>query len=428
LPDDTPSANEDRTPGEEVSIGTNPGEINHGSGPIPLFSADRGNLGGEVVKGIYGSHVVKRSLYPWDTYYGDISLADFINQVSQADITWTRLDGSIMPQDLVFMDTETTGLAGGTGTVAFLIGIGYITEGGLQIEQHIMRDYDEESAMLHDVVEVLRRHRVLVTFNGKSFDWPLLECRLIFSRIRPINWDDLHIDLLHPARRLWGKKLDSCSLISIERHILGRFREGDIAGADIPAVYFDYLNSRIPDNMLKVIDHNKWDIAAMAAMYVHICSLYNQSELLCSDYELFGMARDFERLRRFDDAIRCYNACIEKSKSVPLTHDAKKRLSYLLKREQRSKEAFALWEDLARQEGDFIIFPFIEMAKYLEHKAKDYQRALDCTEKALKRAEQAQRLSGGGRDGVYGNLRQEILYRRQRLLKRLERDDRKWGS
>jgi len=389
---------------------------------------DRGSLGGEVVDGIYGSHVIKRSLYPWDACYGGISLADFINPAHWAENDWTRLDGPIAPGDLIFLDTETTGLAGGTGTVAFLIGLGYITDEGLLIEQHIMRDYDEESAMLHDVAEVLRRRRVLVTFNGKSFDWPLMESRLIYSRIKPVSWGDLHIDLLHIARRLWGRKLDSCSLSSIERHILGRFREGDIPGADIPAVYFDYLNSRISDAMMKVIEHNMWDIAAMAAMCVLIGSLYSRPEAMCDAYELFGMARDYERLKQYDDAIRCYKTCIDRGGTLALVQEAKRRLAYILKREQRPNEAFCIWEDLACQEGIFTIFPFIEMAKYLEHKAKDYQRALECTDTALKRTEQALGLSGGGRYGVYENLRQEILNRRQRLLKRLERDDRQWGS
>jgi uncharacterized protein YprB with RNaseH-like and TPR domain len=147
----------------------------------------RGDFGGKVIEGPDGAFVRKRTIYGEDSTYGKIEFSRLFASDYTNSNWWTRLDKNFNIQDIVFLDTETTGLAGGTGTYAFLIGLGYIDDQGLVVEQYLMRDFDEEYPMLKAVMETLKKFRVLITFNGKSFDWPLLESRLIYSRLGTIH-------------------------------------------------------------------------------------------------------------------------------------------------------------------------------------------------------------------------------------------------
>ena len=140
----------------------------------------RGDFGGKVIEGSEGAFVRKRTIYGMGSSYGKVDLSQLPALDFSKSSWWTRLDANFNIHNIVFLDTETTGLAGGTGTYAFLIGLGYIDDQGLVVEQYLMRDFDEEYPMLKAVMETLKKFRVLVTFNGKSFDWPLLESRLIY--------------------------------------------------------------------------------------------------------------------------------------------------------------------------------------------------------------------------------------------------------
>ena len=397
-----------------------PIEVNRGNEIGVIGSTEaRGALGGQIIETPDGCFVRKRFIYELDTTYGNINLLGLPASDFSDSEWWTRLEQSFHPKDIVFLDTETTGLAGGTGTYAFLIGLGYITDQGLVIEQYVMRDFDEEYPMLQSVIDTLKRFRVLVTFNGKSFDWPLLESRLIYSRLRTISWENAHLDLLHISRRLWGRSLDSCSLMSIEETILGNVREDDIPGSQIPQIYFEYLDSRDTEMMIRVMQHNEWDIAAMAALLLHVKSLYENPATRADAYELLGIAKELERNHRIQQASACYQGCIRKSNIHSLTLEAKKRLAYLTKKHEGQGEAMEIWADLARDEGSLLIFPLIEMAKYLEHRKKDFYEALKCTEKAI--------LLAGMRSNGSFRLRDELSARRRRLIKKLERSTRQWG-
>jgi uncharacterized protein YprB with RNaseH-like and TPR domain len=380
----------------------------------PVNNLDRGSFGGDIIQSDDGEFVRKRTVYGFDEFYGRILLSGLLTGSFADSQWWTRLDEDLRMEDIVFLDTETTGLAGGTGTVAFLIGLGYIEENGLVVDQFLMRDFDEEYPMLQAIMDLLRRFKVLVTFNGKSFDWPLLETRLIYSRLRPISWEDSHLDLLHVARRLWSNRLENCSLISLEENILHKHRLDDIPGSQIPNIYLDYLHTRDTSEMKRVVQHNEWDIAAMAALLVHIAELYNDPHNKGDSYELFGIARELERNHRIREAAACYKACIGTAAHHSLKLDAKKRFAYLTKRHKGPQKAMTLWAELAGEEGSLYVFPLIEMAKCLEHKEKDYQRALECTNKAIKLVNKAQ--STGGQ-----KLKEELLKRRQRLLRKIER-------
>jgi uncharacterized protein YprB with RNaseH-like and TPR domain len=375
---------------------------------------------GCIIQNQYGKFVRKRTVYGFDQSYGKISLSGLLTASFEDTRWWTRMDQDLLPEDIVFLDTETTGLAGGTGTVAFLVGLGYISEDGLVVDQYLMRDFDEEYPLLQDMINLLKRFKVLVTFNGKSFDWPLLESRLIYSRMRPISWEDSHLDLLHTARRLWSSRLENCSLTTLEENILGRRRIDDIPGSQIPSIYLDYLQTRKSDEMKRVIQHNEWDITAMAALLVHTAGLYSDPQNKGDCYELFGIARELERDHRIREAAACYKACIRSAVHHSLILDAKKRFAYLTKRHKGPQEAMDLWAELAGEEGGLLVFPLIEMAKFLEHKEKDYQKALDCTEKAIIMVNKV-RSTGSQR------LIEELINRKQRLMKKIERSMELWG-
>jgi uncharacterized protein len=136
----------------------------------------------------------------------------------------------------LFLDTETTGLAGGTGTYAFLVGLGWWEENGFVVEQYFMRDHGEEPSLLLEVLERLDQRRVLVTFNGKSFDWPLLQTRFQMTRVGTVPEPLAHLDLLHPARQIWRLRLKSVALTQLEKHILQLDRGQDIPSETIPEI------------------------------------------------------------------------------------------------------------------------------------------------------------------------------------------------
>ena len=160
------------------------------------------------------------------------------------------------PGRWLFLDTETTGLAGGTGTYAFLVGIAWWEKGGLAVEQYFMRDYVEEPSLLLGLAARLAERRVLVTFNGKSFDWPLLQTRYRITRAALLEDPDAHLDLLHPARQLWSLRLKSVALSELERHVLGFERGYDIPSETIPQRYFEFLRGGPAEPVAEVFQHN----------------------------------------------------------------------------------------------------------------------------------------------------------------------------
>ncbi|MDI9511749.1 MAG: ribonuclease H-like domain-containing protein [Caldicoprobacterales bacterium] len=380
------------------------------TGPIQ-GELDRGDLGGSIIEGASGSFVLKTTSYSLATSYGDVCL-DRLKSLDLSDSQWwTRLDQDIDTRDIVFLDTETTGLAGGTGTLAFLVGIGYLKGDRLVVRQYLARDFDEELPMLEAVTKELSNFKILVTFNGKSFDWPLLESRLVYSRLRPIAWEDSHLDLLYIARRLWGRKLKTCSLTSLEENVLSHYRTGDIPGYMVPEIYRAYLETRRPTDMLAVMDHNQSDILAMAALLIHIGGLFKDPIKSCDPWELFGVARDLERSLRLDQACDCYKYCIKGAKDSNLQLQAKKQLAYLLKRYKGPEAALGLWRLMADEESGQLIFPLIEMAKYLEHREKDFDTALLYTKRALE-------ILDKGLAGYSARIKDDLIKRKNRLLKK----------
>jgi len=193
------------------------------------------------------------------------------------------------PDQWLFLDTETTGLAGGSGTYAFLVGVAWWESGGLEIEQFFIREYSEERSLLFALGERIAEHPVLVTFNGKSFDWPLLETRYRMSRRISVPTPRAHLDFLHPARNLWRLRLGSVRLSELERHVLNWDRGTDVLSGLIPQIYFDYVRGGPPERLVPVLHHNQMDLRGLAALSSRILSLLSDAENIGENgLELFG--------------------------------------------------------------------------------------------------------------------------------------------
>ena len=272
---------------------------------------------------------------------------------------------------LLFLDTETTGLSGGAGTYAFEIGIGLLTERGLTVRQLVMPDMPGERKMLLEVADLARTHDILVTFNGKSFDIPLLESRMVMNGIRPCLSGLPHLDLLHVCRRIYRLRLKRCTLRSLEEAVLGKKREDDLPGSEAPERYFQYLRTGEYALLREVLRHNEEDVIALAQLMGHVCSVFRDPGRIRYDEDLYSVARTLEKSGKAERAAGCYRL-LQRGKMAP---QACYRLAYGCKRrgEWRQMEEICLEMIRSGQNG---IWPYTEMAKHCEHAEKDYARAL----------------------------------------------------
>ena len=282
-----------------------------------------------------------------------------------------------------FLDTETSGLSGGTGTYAFMVGIARFVEDQFVLRQFFMRDPAEEAAMLEAIAQFLTPAQALVTFNGKAFDAPLLTTRFRLHHI-PVPYQGYaHLDLLPLARRLWRDRLESRALKYLEEHILGVTRSSEeVPGYEIPWLYFDYLRSGDARPLAGVFYHNAMDVVAMAALLAHV------SEVMENPYagrvehgiDFIALGKLFEDLGHWEAAARLFERGLQFGVTESDFGVAVKRLSTLQKKRGDFDEALRLWE-AAAMSGH--IYAHIEMAKYYEHKCRDVKSALKWTRSAL---------------------------------------------
>ena len=288
------------------------------------------------------------------------------------------LPESFDPRRVLYLDTETTGFAGGAGTVAFLVGLGYLTDEGFAAHQYLMRDYPEEPFLLEKVCGIIRQFDVICTFNGRSFDVPLLRDRLIMQKMDTSVLNLPHIDLLHIARRLWKLRLQRCNLGRLEEIILGLPRENDLPGSEVPQRYFDFLKTGQFSLLHDVLTHNAQDIASLCTLLNHMAYLYEHPEEVPFAQDLFSMGAALEKMRCHDEARRCWRLVTDGSMHA----HAQLRLAGSLRRCGDRCQAAGVWEAMIRRrEGG--VTPYIELAKYHEHVTKDCQIALEYTRKAL---------------------------------------------
>ena len=328
------------------------------------------------------------------------------------------------PQRWLFLDTETTGLSGGSGTYAFLVGLAWWDAGGLEVEQFFMRDHSEEHSVLLALRERMAERPILVTYNGKSFDWPLLETRFRMTRtIEPLA-PLVHLDLLHPARQLWRWRVGNARLAQLERHILGWEREGDVLSDLIPQIYFDFLRTGTAEPLLPVLRHNQMDLRGLAAISRRIFSLLASPENENSDaYELYGASRIFTRRGERARARELFGHTLDAGLPEELHRSAQRQLARLAKRDRDYDLALSLWEELSREHRSGLaesIEAAVELAIHYEHRARDPERAAEIMRAALATLAVS---SNANRTNArsFGSLRTRLEHRLNRLDRKCAR-------
>ncbi len=282
-----------------------------------------------------------------------------------------------------FLDTETTGLAGGTGTYAFLVGVGRYDGQEFHLAQFFMRDPIEEPALLAALTEFLQPCQALVTFNGKGFDVPLLNARYITNGEQSPLVSLAHLDLLPLARRLWRARLPSRALGYLEEHILGLIRaQEDVPGWMIPGLYFGYLRSGDARAMKSVFYHNAIDVLSLAALLSHIAGLLDDplGGAVVHGLDLVSMGKLHENLGHLEKAAQLYERGLARDLPDEMYWKTARWQSFIQKRRGDLSAAIALWREAARN-GQ--IYAHVELAKFYEHKQRDYGEAAQWTQAAL---------------------------------------------
>ena len=314
------------------------------------------------------------------------------------------------PRKILYLDTETTGL-GGSGTVAFLVGMGYLTDRGFEVHQFLIRDYPEEPFLLKHVAAGLGKFDVLCTFNGTTFDVPLLEGRFLMNRMDRSCLDMPHLDLLHMCRRLWKLRLGRCNLGRLEEVILGKPREEDIPGSEVPQRYFTYLKTKQMSLLDDILKHNAQDIASLCVLLNHMADLYLHPEKIRFSEDVYSMGRALERVEKTEQARRCYRLA-SRGRMGDLASSA---LAVSYRRGGQREEAAEVWREMIR-EGRGGAAPYVELAKYEQHVRRDIPAALKLTEQAIARISEP----GLGRDDAVQEMKNELQYRWQRLKRKLK--------
>ena len=284
----------------------------------------------------------------------------------------------------LFLDTETTGLSGGAGTVAFLVGVGFVEGDELVIEQYMLREYADEPELIERLSARMSGFESVCTFNGRNFDMPLLESRFTMCRMRD-HWRALeNLDLLYPARRAWKLRLGSCRLSRIETEILGMARENDLPGSEVPARFFQFLKTGQEDLLADIVRHNRQDISTLAILLVRLCQINAAPEALTDQRDQYSMGKALERQGELKPAWEMYRISAKPRPAGTLAALTGERISgmanwrlYLLCRKSGDWDGArdVLAQMLNRRQMTGAVCT--ELAKLYEHRFRDYPRALE---------------------------------------------------
>jgi hypothetical protein len=341
-----------------------------------------------------------------------------LGELGTVSLPGPGIQPELFPVDLrtaAFIDTETTGLGYGVGTQVFVIGVGHVDEDSFRIRQFFLRHPGEEEAMLSALARHLEPFSTVVSYNGRSFDWPLLENRFVLRRIRLSRPDPHHLDLLHLSRRLWKLRVDSCSLTSIEKTILGAGRaQDDVEGWMIPQIYFQYLRTGAAGPLRRVLYHNLQDILTLALLTAHVELVLRDpwSGLVEHPIDFLSLGRVCASVGEIDTAVSCLKRALAGDLPARLEAEAFLRLALIEKRRQNWPAALPLFERVVDRPG-FQRIACVEMAKYHEHVARDHQQAMSLTVRALRGMDYQPATSWPG------TTHMELLHRRRRLMRRL---------
>ena len=388
-------------------------------------------LGGGIARNHYGDHLAIRNWFSTPEFVAPCAVAlDLLAPSRDFPSAPANRAALANPEKWLFLDTETTGLAGGTGTYAFLVGLAWWDAGGLQVEQLFLRDFSEEHSLLYELAARLAERPVLVTFNGRSFDWPLLENRFTMTRAIRIPQLAAHLDLLHPARALWRLRLGSVRLVELERHVLdaarlGWHREDDISCALIPQYYFDYLRGASPQPLAGVVKHNQMDLRGLAALFGKLNHMLESATGGTSTFEsldLFGLSRFLRRRGKKDWAHSACSHALDLGLPEEFRPQATRELAHMARQRGDIERAAALWHELVTHPLDGVV-ACEQLAIHYERRQNNPARALEFVELGLRKIRQQIARS----PHPYGTSRamrqeQKLVCRQARLRHRIAKD------
>lgn len=359
--------------------------------------------------------VVER-LYEATHRHGRVPVAGILPQAGGAWPGFTVLPGAPADPDaapLLFLDLETTGLAGGAGTYAFLVGCAWFEREAFVVRQFLLSAFTAEAVLLGAVEQLASRFGGLVTYNGKSFDVPLLENRLALHRM-PGRLPDLpHVDLLHPARRLWSDPSGEgggCRLVALESTHCGHDRVGDVPGFEIPGRYFDFVRTGDAAPLAAVLEHNRLDLLTLAAMTAQASALLASGARGRSPREQLGAGRLLESAGRVEEAIACFAGAATRAGGGGVVRaESLRRLALALRRRRQFDGAAEAWQALLESPGcppAYAAEAAEALAVHHEHRRRDPARAREFAVRSI-------------RHGVGARGRTSLEHRLARLNRKL---------
>lgn len=340
----------------------------------------------EEIETAHGRHYETEKLYQRHRRHGSVGIADLedlphdlLEPISNGEIR------GIPPTKWCFLDTETTGLAGGSGTYPFLIGVGRITAEGFRVRQFFMRDFADEPSQLAALSDHLRDCEVMITYNGITYDQPLLETRFRMVRQRPPFASLIHLDLLFGARRLWNLRFESCRLMELENRILGVERQGDLPGELIPYIYFEYLRTQQIFRLMPVFHHNAVDILSLACLTAIVPRAFHAPDQAVFSHgaEMVGLARWWRQAEQHENALGLFRQAVDRGLPDDLLFRTLWDIAAVEKKLGRHAAALGVLTELAASRNPWRCAALIELAKHYEHRERNLPMALEMTRSAL---------------------------------------------
>ena len=387
-------------------------------------------LGGEWIESREGAVLVVDRFYTPERLHGRVSIGSIVNTIAEGvdalhaiGRAWPGRDPRAYTSNLCFFDLETTGLAGGAGTQAFLVGCGVIEDGGIRVRQFLLPGFEHERALLAMFARWTAAQGTLVTFNGRTFDVPLIETRYLLHRLAFPLGEMPHLDMLHPARRLWKQRPtiagpalddDSCRLSVLERHLAGYHRVGDVPGFEMPSRYFRFIRSGDAFPLEAVLEHNRIDLISLALVTARAISLINEGPSSAQHpREALGLGRLYEQSGSAENAEASYAhaaaLALRVGREPDVRADALRRLAQCRRRAGRMAEAAAAWQELVAVPGCPAVMrreAREALAVHHEHRSRDLQTARMFVLDVLS-------------EGAASRVRQQAEYRLQRLERKL---------
>ena len=352
-----------------------------------ISEPEKGKAIDQIIKGTWiesrGERVfIVKESYPFGSVHGNVIFEKELQFGSIAQFWGIDQLETMKLKDFLFFDTETSGLSLGAGTIIFLFGCCYFSENGLEVLQFFLEDPASELIFLH-IDELIHSHKCLVSYNGKSFDLPMLRTRMVLNRLPNVNLAKPHLDLLHFSRSLWKLRLESRRLSDIEKDILSFQRsEDEVPGWLVPQLYQDYLSTGDASPLEGVFYHNKNDVVSLAALFSHVTKLVSDKSSLESAnlLDIISIGSIYQKSGNYLLSEGFYQHGLDRGDPVELDNKILRDFAMLMKKQNKWVEAIKLWEVAAKKDDPISC---VELAKYFEHREMALLAASDWVDKAI---------------------------------------------